>query len=289
MPEPPPPRCAKELTSNEGLLQIPKYDYSKWNLWRPISKFQEMTQLNWLSLLYACVDPNELHCAPSDFSPGRQSASHECYFLKVAQLLMVDTCGDMETMMDPLPNEAITHGSPLKNSSKHPSKIPKNMGENKILHLGGDPSARMKFGCQSLQTPWNQGVSLSIGISCKNSLCKHNVKIRHLSSHVTGCLTSLISQIQNEILEMFVESPGFLLAWSLFWSLPGLPLSSSHKCFSQLTFFSSPSTSVSRATPNWSTGCKTAMIQVSSNRRTWIENGSFKITHQKLKELYMYI
>lgn len=48
------------------------------------------------------------------FSPGRQSASHECYFLKVAQLLMVDTCGDMETMMDPLRNEAITHGSPSK-------------------------------------------------------------------------------------------------------------------------------------------------------------------------------
>lgn len=57
----------KALTSNEGLLQIPKYDYSKWNLWRPISKFQEMTQQNWLSLLYACVDPKELHCAPSDF------------------------------------------------------------------------------------------------------------------------------------------------------------------------------------------------------------------------------
>ena len=108
------PRCAKELTSNEGRLQIPKYDYSKWNLWRPISKFQEMTQQNWLSLLYACVDPNALDCAPSDFSPGRQSASHECYFLKVAQLLMVDTCGDMETMMDPLRNEAITHGSSSK-------------------------------------------------------------------------------------------------------------------------------------------------------------------------------
>ena len=81
MPEP--PRCAKELTSNEGRLQIPKYDYSKWNLLRPLSKFQEMTQQNWLSLLYACVDPNELHCAPGFFLQAGSLQAMSVIFLRL--------------------------------------------------------------------------------------------------------------------------------------------------------------------------------------------------------------
>lgn len=67
-----------------------------------------------ITSLCMCWSQGASLCTIWLFSPGRQSASHECYFLKVAQLLMVDTCGDMETMMDPLRNEAITHGSPSK-------------------------------------------------------------------------------------------------------------------------------------------------------------------------------
>ena len=155
--------------------------YSKWNLWRPILKFQEMTQQHWLSLLYACVDPNELHREPSDFSPARQSASHECYFLTVAQLLMVDACGDIETMMDPLRNEAITQGSPSeivqksqKYGRKQDSSLLATTSSTLRTHVAIHLTA-WSLGAKACRLPWNQEVSLSIGFPLKISIISPRV------------------------------------------------------------------------------------------------------------------
>ncbi len=120
---------------------LPRYDYSKWNLWRSMSKFQNMTQQHWLPLLYTCVTlvTTSLYmcwsqraslCTTWLFSSPAVCKPWVAFFLKLAQLLMVDTCGDIETIMDPLWNEAITYhmAQSLKKKLTSLSKIPEIYG-----------------------------------------------------------------------------------------------------------------------------------------------------------------